>query len=137
MAPHTRSVSFAPMSQLIVIDHDDMIDTEHKWYSQEEEKEFKRKMVKDVRRLRAAIVSPHPPQDELVDCNGIELHILFSEDIRQRLHDMKRVHRHIVLAAQHLFTPLEFSQVLQRGSEYARQHARKLAALKEYSTMMY
>ncbi len=130
----TRSVSFAPTSQLILIHNDGKIDTERKWYSQEEEKEFKREMAKDVKRLRAAIVTPHPLQEDLIDCNGIEVYTLYSEDIRQRLHDMKRVHRHIALAAQHLFTPLELSQVLQQGSEYARQHALKLAALNEFST---
>eukprot|EP00574_Skeletonema_japonicum_P008512 CAMPEP_0201724188 /NCGR_PEP_ID=MMETSP0593-20130828/8014_1 /ASSEMBLY_ACC=CAM_ASM_000672 /TAXON_ID=267983 /ORGANISM="Skeletonema japonicum, Strain CCMP2506" /LENGTH=46 /DNA_ID= /DNA_START= /DNA_END= /DNA_ORIENTATION= len=46
-------------------------------------------MVEDVRRLRAAIVTSHPPQDDLVEINGIEVHILFSEDIRQRLRDIK------------------------------------------------
>ncbi len=106
-----------------------MIDSERTWYSQEEKEEFKTKMVEDVRRLRAAIVTTHPPQDDLVDINGIEVHILFSEDIRQRLRDMKRIHRRIALAAQHLLTPMEFSQVLQQKSDYARLHALELAAL--------
>ena len=132
MTAHTRSVKFSPTSQLIL--YDDNIDTEgSSWYSKEEEDEFKMTMVEDVKRLREAFVTSKPPRlskdDLLVDCTGIEVHVLLSEDTRQRLHDMKRVYRRIVVTTQHLFSPLEFSQVLQQGSEDARQRALKLAAL--------
>ena len=133
MTKHTRSVSFAPTSQLILFRSDGKIDTERTWNSQEEEEQFKIKMVEDVNRLREAIIAPSQPphlsKDDLVDCNGIEVHVLYSEEIRQRLHALKCAHKRIVLVAQHLFSPLEFSQVLQQGSDHARQHALALAAL--------
>ena len=132
MAGHTRSVSFSPTSQLIL--YYDNIDTERSWYSKKERDEFKMKMVEDVRRLREAFVtSTKPPrlsrEDLLVECTGIEVLVLLSEDKLQRLHDMKRLYRRVVLTAQHLLSPLEFSQLLQQGSEEARQRALKLAAL--------
>ena len=130
MTGQTRSVNFAPTSQLILFEAN--AEAEGTWYSKEEQDEFKMNMVKDVKRLREAFVTSNHlllSEDDLIDCTGIEVHVLLSEDTRQLLHDMKRVHRRVVVTTQHLFSPNEFSQVLQQGSEDDRQLALKFAAL--------
>jgi hypothetical protein len=132
MTTHTRSVSFATTSQLFLFRNDNKADTERTWYSQEDEEQFKLTMAEDIQRLRAVIAASRSrrlSKDDLVDCNGIEGYVLFSEDIRRRLHDMKSAHRHIALAAYHHFSLLEFSQELQQKSNHARQHAVTLTTL--------
>ncbi len=129
MTKHTRSVSFATTSQVVLFCKDDKTDT---WYSQDDDEQFRLTMAEDVQRLRASITTAQPrhlSKDDFDDCNGIEVYILFSEDIQRRLRDMKRAYRRTVLASQSHFSPVEFSRVLQQRSYHARQHAVTLAVL--------
>jgi hypothetical protein len=139
----TRSVHFAPTSQIFLIPDDDMGHVSSKWNSAQDEARFQRETVQHVRhtiqsyrliQLRRTLLesTASPPgdfseEDFINNCTGIEPHVLFSRSALRRLEELNRSHIDGVLNAQHVLNPTDLSCV-SRMSSHHNQHRASVVA---------
>lgn len=124
-----RQVRFSQFSQLVTIPYDD---AKLKWYTQEEERLFKQAMFSDARMLRYVLQNASSSlikEGIIYECVGMEK---FISGVSTELHENKRKHSEIVLAAQMIFQGNnrieKISEISKIFSQGARERAAKVAA---------
>jgi len=124
-----RQVRFSQFSQLVTIPYDD---AKSKWYTQEEERRFKQAMFSDARMLRYVLQNASSSlikEGIIYECVGMEK---FISGVSTELHENKRKHSEIVLAAQMICQGNnrieKISEISKKFSLGARERAAKVAA---------
>jgi hypothetical protein len=117
-------VQFSKFSQLITIPYDD---AQSKWYTREEQHQFKRKRLSDALRLRYSLRNATPAlssEELLYECVGIEKFLVRSAHV---------AHSDVVLAAHRLHQGNNridtIAKISMMSSQWARERAAEVAAL--------
>ena len=135
-----RSVQISSTSTLAFIEYPSEADNRKKWISTEDQRQFRRNMMRDVvntRRLLETTPYESISQEELYQFVGIES--LLSIALVQRSFEQRMMHMRAILAEQerqlllHDFDDGKLGQVSEIHSQCARERAHKIAA--SYSLM--
>ena len=132
----SKSIQFSTLSELAFIDRPSKEEKYVKWYSEEEQIHFKRKLRIDIHRttrMMESIPASNITKDMLIETIGIE-HFLSREYIRHVV-EKRRSHAAAIFAKQSLQraegcqNELELALVSKRNSQWARERAHELAVL--------
>ena len=130
----SQAVSFSISSELYLVPGD-----EHQgsttWYSSQDKQEFRRSMVRDIKKISREIdglpMEGTFTQAQLIDCLGIELFI--NKGAARSAAEVRRAHIHSVLAEQSRQRQNgtcdigRLSSISQKGSLWTKERARNLA----------
>jgi hypothetical protein len=130
----SQAVSFAVYSELYIIPAGDHHGSAI-WYSSQDKQEFRRSMVRDIKKVSRVIdglpMEGSFTQDQLIDCLGIELFI--SKGAARSAAEVRSAHIHDVLAEQSrqrqngICDIGRLSSISQKGSLWTKERARNLA----------
>ena len=123
-------VQFSKFSQLVMIPYD--ADALSKWYTREEEGQFRSAAVADARRVGTLLRDATPAltsEGLLYECVGIERFLFKSSHLVQ----MKLAHSYVVIAAHRLHQGdhgiENIAKTSKKSSRWERERAARVAAL--------
>ena len=132
-------MSFSHFSEGTLIPEDE---PETKWYSEEEEANFRQTRLNDVRRVSRAMertpADAMVTEDQILNCVGIESFV--TEGLAQHAEDVRLSHLEAVLFEQikqkhrGIYDPERLSKISRLRSRWTKERARRLAT--GYSTFL-